>query len=129
MTRKVGRREFLKGGAGLAAAGLVMPATARDASANATSQGNASTERYATSWYPFTGHPDADTCWSLSVGPDGRIYAAACAESVPGGVVKVVRYNEEKDALDYTRGRCRGGRGLGTGDGRSLCADAQGHGV
>ncbi|MCG3197865.1 MAG: hypothetical protein HUU16_06525 [Candidatus Omnitrophica bacterium] len=53
------------------------------------------------SWYPFTGHPDADTCWSLSTGPDGRIYAAACAESVPGGTVRLARYNREKDDLDY----------------------------
>ncbi len=59
------------------------------------------TASYSSKWYPFTGHPDADTCWSVSVGPDGRIYAAACAESVPGGVVKLVRYNEQKDALDY----------------------------
>jgi len=56
---------------------------------------------YSTSWYPFTEHPDCDTCWSLSVGPDGRIYAAACAETVPGGVVKVVRYNDKTDGLDY----------------------------
>jgi hypothetical protein len=56
---------------------------------------------YPTKWYPFTGHPDSDTCWSLSVGPDGRIYAAACAESVPGGVVKPTRYNEQRDDLDY----------------------------
>ena len=52
---------------------------------------------YPVKWYPFTGHPDSDTCWSLSVGPDGRIYAAACAESLPGGVVKPVRYNEQRD--------------------------------
>lgn len=62
---------------------------------------NSGTRPYPTTWYPFTGHPDADTCWSVSTGPDGRIYAAACAESVPGGVVKVVRYNEKTDALDY----------------------------
>ncbi len=53
------------------------------------------------SWYQFTQHPDSDSCWSLSVGPDGRIYAAACAEGVPGGVVKLVRYNEHTDSLDY----------------------------
>lgn len=52
-------------------------------------------------WYQFTEHPDSDSCWSLSVGPDGRIYASACAESVPGGYVKVVRYNEVSDSLDY----------------------------
>jgi hypothetical protein len=56
---------------------------------------------YAVKFYPFTKHPDSDTCWSLSVGPDGRIYAAACAEGVPGGVVKPVRYNEQRDDLDY----------------------------
>jgi hypothetical protein len=58
-------------------------------------------DEYTTSWYPFTKHTECDTCWSLSVGPDGRIYASACAESVPGGVVQVVRYNEKKDDLDY----------------------------
>jgi hypothetical protein len=56
---------------------------------------------YEVSWFQFTEHPDSDSCWSLSVGPDGRIYAAACAEGVPGGVVKLVRYNERKESLDY----------------------------
>ena len=56
---------------------------------------------YECSWYQFTEHPDSDSCWSLSAGPDGRIYASACAEGVPGGVVKLVRYNEEKDSIDY----------------------------
>jgi hypothetical protein len=53
------------------------------------------------SWYQFTEHPDSDSCWSLSVGPDGRIYAAACAERTPGGTVQLVRYNEQTDSLDY----------------------------
>ncbi len=56
---------------------------------------------YKVTWYQFTEHPDSDSCWSLSVGPDGRIYAAACAETVPGGIVKVVRYNAESGVLDY----------------------------
>jgi hypothetical protein len=55
---------------------------------------------YAVKFYPFTKHPQSDTCWALSVGPDGRIYAAACAEGVPGGVVTPVRYNEQRDDLD-----------------------------
>ncbi len=83
------RREFIKTSAGLFAAGIALPGVAADAG------------QYKVKWYPFTGHPDSDTCWSLSVGPDGRIYAAACAESIPGGVVKPVRYNEERDDLDY----------------------------
>ncbi len=58
-------------------------------------------EGYKVTWYPFSEHPESESCWSLSTGPDGRIYAAACAEGVPGGVVKVVRYNEKTDALDY----------------------------
>lgn len=45
-------------------------------------------------------HPESDSCWSLSVGPDGRIYVAACNEGTPGGTVKVLRYNEQTDALD-----------------------------
>lgn len=57
--------------------------------------------RYKTTWYEFSEHPDSDSCWSLSTGPDGRIYVAACAEKVPGGVVKVVRYNEQTDSLEY----------------------------
>jgi len=56
---------------------------------------------YRAKWYEFTGHPASDSCWSLSVGPDGRIYAASCAETAPGETVKVVRYNEKTDALDY----------------------------
>jgi len=58
-------------------------------------------EGYKVTWYPFSEHPESDSCWSLSVGPDGRIYAAACCEGVPGGVVQVVRYNEQTDAVDY----------------------------
>ena len=56
---------------------------------------------YKTIWYEFSGHPLSDSCWSLSVGPDGRIYASACCEHEPGDTAKVVRYNEENDALDY----------------------------
>ncbi len=56
---------------------------------------------YKVNWHQFTEHPNSDSCWSLSVGPDGRIYAAACCEGVPGGTVKLVRYNEETDSLDY----------------------------
>lgn len=56
---------------------------------------------YTHKWYEFTEHPDSDSCWSLSTGPDGRIYAAACAETVPGGVAKVVRYDEDGDRLKY----------------------------
>jgi len=56
---------------------------------------------YTSKWYPFTEHPVSDSCWSLSVGPDGRIYAAACCEHLPGGIVKPVRYNEQTDSIDY----------------------------
>ena len=56
---------------------------------------------YDLTWYEFTGHPGSDACWSLSVGPDGRIYAASCAEMAPGETVNVVRYNEATDSLDY----------------------------
>ncbi len=95
------RRDFIKRSAGVAATWLALPALSGAAPARTKASRDARDGAYRTSWYPFTGHPDADTCWSVSVGPDGRIYAAACAESVPGGVVKVVRYNEQKDALDY----------------------------
>jgi hypothetical protein len=56
---------------------------------------------YDVKWYPFAKHPDSDSCWSLSAGPDRRIYAAACLELLPGGVVKLARYNDRTDALDY----------------------------
>lgn len=56
---------------------------------------------YRVHWHPFAEHPTSDSCWSLSVGPDGRIYAAACAEGEPGGIVKVVRYDEARDRLEY----------------------------
>ena len=56
---------------------------------------------YEVRWYPFDQHPVSDSCWSLSVGPDGRIYAASCAEHEPGQTVRVVRYNDATDSLDY----------------------------
>ena len=55
---------------------------------------------YDIHFYRFTQHPKSDTCWSLSVGPDGRIYCAACAELVPGERAVLFRYNEEADDLD-----------------------------
>ena len=51
-------------------------------------------------FYPFERDPMPDSCWSLSTGPDGRIYAASCCESVPGGGVYVMRYDDESDSLE-----------------------------
>ena len=98
-SKGLGRRDFLKAGTGALAATPLLTPPAADATASAAAA--AAENLYPVKWYPFLEHPDSDTCWSLSVGPDGRIYAAACAESVPGGVVKQVRYNEERDGLDY----------------------------
>ena len=56
---------------------------------------------YTVTWHQFVQHPDADSCWSLSAGPEGRIYAAACAEGTPGGIVKLIRYDERRDCLEY----------------------------
>ncbi len=104
---EIDRRTFMKVGTGVLAAGIA-PSLGAEANRLETEPGRLtagakapSETPYPVKWYPFTGHPDSDTCWSLSVGPDGRIYAAACAETVPGGVVKPVRYNEQRDDLDY----------------------------
>ena len=45
--------------------------------------------------------PRPDSCWDLHAGPDGRIYVAACCETLPGGVVHVLRYNDATDSLDH----------------------------
>ncbi len=93
----VGRRDFLRAGAGIfSTAGVALGAQGGSVASAA-----AASEPYACKFYPFTEHPDSDTCWSLSAGPDGRIYAAACAEGAPGGTVKVFRYNETTDKLDF----------------------------
>jgi hypothetical protein len=89
MADLIGRRSFIK------TVPLLAGATATQA-VPASGSGGA----YSSKWYEFTQHPESDTCWSLSVGPDGRIYAASCAEGVPGGVVNVFRYNEHTDSLD-----------------------------
>src|SRR5262249_26874986 len=94
------RRTFVKLSGGAIAAG-VAPARAAIAEIHEAAQATADPVPYPVQWYRFTRPPDSDACWSLSVGPDGRIYAAACAESVPGGVVKPVRYNEQRDDLNY----------------------------
>src|SRR5580704_15493422 len=98
---QIDRRTFMKVSSGVLAAGLAPAVVAEAKAAEAKLVVALDETPYPVKWYPFTGHPDSDTCWSLSVGPDGRIYAAACAESVPGGVVKPVRYNEQRDDLDY----------------------------
>jgi hypothetical protein len=56
---------------------------------------------YDARFYEFTERPYADSCWSLSAGPDGRIYAASCIEHHGGESVTVVRYDEENDRLEY----------------------------
>lgn len=57
---------------------------------------------YKVNYYSFGDfHPRSDSCWSISTGPDGRVYAAACCETVPGGTVKLCRYNEKTDKLDF----------------------------
>ncbi len=90
------RRDFVRCvAAGATATGMLSSGCAHQQMAR---KGN---EEYSCTWYPFSEHPKSDSCWSLSVGPDGRIYAAACCEGPPGQTVKVVRYNEESDKLDY----------------------------
>jgi hypothetical protein len=85
---KVGRRDFLKTTGGV----LTASALGFDPlllSANSSSAG----APYSCKFYPFTGTPDADSAWAVSTGPDGLIYAGACNEGAPGGVVKLYRYN------------------------------------
>src|SRR5258706_1386861 len=72
---KMDRRTFMKVGSGMLAAGLA-PSLGAEANRPATgasplvAEARALSETpYAVNWYPFTGHPDSDTCWSLSVGP------------------------------------------------------------
>jgi hypothetical protein len=54
-----------------------------------------------TTWYPFDEHPQSDSTWALSTGPDGRIYAASCCETVPGNTAKLVRYDDQADCIEY----------------------------
>jgi hypothetical protein len=56
---------------------------------------------YHAQYHSFTEQPASDSCWSVSTGPDGRIYLAVCNESAPGGVVTLGRYNRETDGVDY----------------------------
>ena len=51
-------------------------------------------------YYQFDHDPPPDSCWSLSTGPDGRIYAASCCEYAAAGGVYIVRYNDQTDSLD-----------------------------
>ena len=59
------------------------------------------TRKYDVAFYRFDQWPDSDSCWSLSTGPDGRIYAAACVELIDGSSVCLTRYNDRTDAIDY----------------------------
>ena len=104
MPINTGRREFLKTGAALTIAGLAGPhntAAGSEEQRKTDHRVRTTDKAYKVQYYEFTEHPESDSTWSLSVGPDGRIYAAACAERTPGNTVKIVRYNEEQDKLDY----------------------------
>ncbi len=57
--------------------------------------------RYEARYYGFEKKPKSDSCWALSTGPDGRIYAAACTELTGGEQVTVVRYDDVNDTLEY----------------------------
>lgn len=92
---KVGRRDFLKIGGG------ILSATAIGLDPQLLSASSVLADApYSCKFYPFNGAPDSDTCWALSVGPDGMIYASACNEGTPGGTAKLYRYNEKTDVLD-----------------------------
>jgi hypothetical protein len=51
-------------------------------------------------FYVYDHTPTPDSCWSLSTGPDGRIYAASCCECTAGGGVYITRYNDKTDTVD-----------------------------
>ncbi len=52
-------------------------------------------------YHPFAERPLSDACWSLQAGPDRRIYAAACVEHTGGETATVVRYDRNRDGLEY----------------------------
>jgi hypothetical protein len=54
----------------------------------------------STKLHLFDYDPRPDSCWSLSAGPDGRIYASSCCELIPGGGALIVRYDEARDGLE-----------------------------
>ena len=75
MSREIGRREFFRSsGASLLTVGAALyPRDGMPAAANpATPE---SPGDYKVKWYEFTEHKVSATCWSLSVGPDGRCCA------------------------------------------------------
>ncbi len=57
-------------------------------------------KKYQAKYYPFDPALNADSNWSLSTGPDGRIYTAACSEHKPGFSATIVRYDAENDRLE-----------------------------
>ncbi len=49
----------------------------------------------------FSERPLSDSCWSVQTGPDGKVYIACCTEHTGGETATVVRYDEERDCLEY----------------------------
>ena len=67
--REIDRRTFMKAGSGVLAAGLA-PSLGAEANRPATGASPLAAEAralretaFAVKWYPFTGHPNSDTCW------------------------------------------------------------------
>lgn len=52
-------------------------------------------------YHEFSERPLSDSCWSVQTGPDGRVYAASCTEHTGGETATVVRYDENRDCLEY----------------------------
>jgi len=61
----IGRRDFMRAGAGIVSAGLAV------AQASVRAKRRARRRTIQGPWYPFTEHPDSDTCW-FAIGGTGR---------------------------------------------------------
>ena len=86
MSGVLDRRDFMRGSASMLTAGMALYSRDSDMSKGEEPQ-NRDSLPYKVKFYEFSEYEISDTCWALSMGPDGRIYAAACAENVPGGLV------------------------------------------
>ena len=52
-------------------------------------------------YFTFYDHPENDTCWSLTMGTDKKVYIGLCMEFTSGGIAQLYNFDTEKEKLNH----------------------------
>ena len=52
-------------------------------------------------YFTFYDHPENDTCWSLAMGADKKVYIGLCVEYTSGGIAQLYNFDTKKEKLNH----------------------------